>query len=182
MSSSSQDSTEPKVEDPRYELPTFEEWFKNVLSKRPDASFYFDELTLQVMFNALHKHQHILQKIAREHNGFVEKETDAQFEMVQQEYAYWYSKLNLIRAFLLQYYHVKAPNWQTEILPEKYYIGCLLNEEDFIEFVTKHGINKKLKPEGIQSYEEELITQRKLEATNEVPLEENVPEAAEEPK
>lgn len=181
MSSSSQDLESNKIEDPRYNLPTFEEWFKDTLSKRKDAPFYFDELTLQVLFNALHKHQYVLQKIAKDHNGFVEKETDEQFELVQKEYSYWYAKLNLIRGFLLQYYHVQPPNWQTEILPEKYYIGCLLNEEDFIEFVTKHGVNKKLKPDGIQAYEEELERQRKLESTiteeeeEEFPVQASVP-------
>jgi len=159
MNSSSDPVVEPEqkaVSDERYQLPTFEQWFHAKLRERKDAPFKFDELILHVLTNVLQKIQIILQNISKDHNGLVVNESEKEFESVQQEYSYWYSKLLLTRSFMMQYYDVRPPNWATEILPEKMYVGCLLSEEDYANFVTKSGRIFKLKTTGVKDYEESL--------------------------
>jgi hypothetical protein len=93
----------------------------------------------------------------------VKNEKEEDFQQVQQEYSYWYSKLLLCRSFMLQNYDMRPPNWATDILPEKMYLGCLLSDEDFIHFVTKTGRLSTLRPEGVKQYEQSLQEKVALE-------------------
>jgi len=143
-------------EDKKKNLPMFETWFNSKMSTHPDyinisnTAYYYGTLT------EMRIRRVCLLELSRAMNGKLEAESE-EFKNAQKDWHFQYLKLQVLRSNTLQYYGVVNPNWQLEIMPERYYCGSLLSSEDFEKFVLGPGTYlKKLTPESEEKYATEL--------------------------
>ena len=136
----------------------FEDWCDLKLKTRPD---YFvlrtNVLFFGTMVNLTFARAALLE-LSKENGGMLKADT-AEFKEAQQQWWYYYRKVMTLRSFVLRYFDLPAPNWQTEIIPERDYCGVLLSEEDFLKFLTDEKSGMKLqKPDSEADYSDELKT------------------------
>lgn len=156
MSSSSSDDTTAALSG----LPSFEDWVDRKIRKRDDYAIlrmnviYYGSL-VNISFSRA-----ALVELAVKHNGMTVEESD-EFRQAQKEWWYYYRKITILRAFVLQYFDLPPPNWKEEIMPEREYCRVLLSQEDFQKFVTAKGSGMiKLEPDTEESYADDLREKR----------------------
>lgn len=149
------------------ELPTFEEYFKKQMEQRENfvqiqcSGLYFP-LLAQFFFL-----RQVLTEISKNSTTF---ETESE-EFTNEQKAWWahYVQLMALRAFVLHFYFVPAPNWY-EIIPERYYCGVTISKDDFEAFRNRHRPKNLVvqKAESEEDYGDQLkrIDKEKEEAQN----------------
>lgn len=130
------------------EKPTFEEWFDGKIKDHPNAVAISAEGYYPTHMSAILRHWMVLRDLSKDKEMF--SADSEEFKRRQEIWWYHYGKMNILRSFLLNYYGIRQPNWQEEIMPERMYCGVLLSQEDFEKFILhpKSGF-KKLEPDVV---------------------------------
>lgn len=153
--------TSVSEEELKKKLPTFEDYVDTVLTARPDhinvmAEGFYGQFTSEMLRRRLD-----IMNLSQKHSGMFKEDTD-EFKEKQKAWWFYYKKIMILRAFVLQYYGITPPVWKKEILPERLYCGTMLSEEDLYKFLVKEGSGLTvMKEDSVQIYERELKERNK---------------------
>lgn len=165
-------------------LPCFEDWVDRKIRPREDyVVLRTNVLYYGTMVNLTFIRENLI-TLSNEHNGMRPVDSE-EFKIAQKHWWYYYRKMTILRAFVLQYFDIPPPNWADEIMPERNYCRVLLSQEDFKEFITAKGSGMTtLEPDSEKKYADELRENRTKEKSGPVPelKEKDEKEEAEEEK
>ena len=134
-------------------LPSFENWVDSRLRKREEYPILRQNVFFFACMATIGFHVTTIRAICSEYGGLL-KQDSKDFEENQKIWWYHYRKLMLLRSMIIRYYDLPCPNWGSEIISEREYMGVLLSEEDYVRFLTKEGSGMELKePDSIDKYE-----------------------------
>ena len=135
-------------------LPNFEEYIiTGVRSLDPITSTSIQhELSYYAAMSEMSKHREVMRKLSKEAMGKYKEGSDEEAKALQ-EWWFHYSIIRVNRAFLLQRFGFKPPDWN-KLQPERYYVGSILNNEDFNYFMQ---VKSKKVIEELVVQENELI-------------------------
>lgn len=128
---------ERKKDEELMKLPTFEDYVDNGLRTRPEYHVISTNILYYGCLMNLNFNAECIRKITKESSGLF-KSSDTEFETAQKEWWYFYKKIILLRSFMLHNWDIPAPQWG-DLLPERFYCGTLLSQEDFKEYMVKGG-------------------------------------------
>ena len=135
------DDAERKSEEELMKLPTFEDYVDKGLRSRPDYHVITTNILYYGCLMNLNFNAECMRTIGKESNGMFTSDDD-QFKDASRQWWYFYKKILLIRSFILHNWDVPAPNWK-DLMPERYYTGTILSQEDFKAYMLKpkEGVN-----------------------------------------
>jgi hypothetical protein len=125
----------PRTEEELKNLPTFEEYILKLLSQREDYISIKGDILFYALLTTLEKLRTCFHELAKDTGMFT---TDSE-EFKNQQRRWWslYANLMFTRTYIGHYYRLPPPVWSgpdTNIMPERYYIGVQLSKEDFEKF------------------------------------------------
>ena len=141
-------------------LPPFEVWLEETIKKRKDYGMIKMNCLYYGLIVNLSMYTSAIRQLSEKNNGVFSKD-DPEFQGKQNEWLSYYEKIILMRGFITQFFSITPPNVNLEIAPERYTLGILMSEEDFIEFVVGGGRIVQMRKDGVKEYEEDLISQKK---------------------
>lgn len=144
-------------------LPTFEDWIGDILTHHHPWYKGAEALLQRTFWSVIDDISFLryeLMKICEETNGLM-KQNDKEFVKMQERWQECYQLMCVSRAYLMRRYMIRPPNWKTQIMPERYYCGVLLDEEDFKRFLKKDPKCKEMTPETPHQQTEELEKEMK---------------------
>lgn len=149
----------PLTEEEARALPCFAEWCQRQVKLKPPAE-YFAAITngkWTADFGNAAAMEWYCCEIVQKYGGLL-KQDDPKFEESQFEFRGYYKKLMQLWMGILAYFDIRMPNWDYEILPERYSFGVLLSQEHYEKYILGgpgSGL-VKLKPESQAQFEMEM--------------------------
>ena len=141
------------TEEEKRGLPTFDEYCMKTLETREN----FNELRRNIMFFALFADYHhmveTIRKLSVDSQLFLS--TDPEWQEKQKVWDYLYGMMTVIQSFMLRWFCIREPNWDT-LKPINYWLGVMVSAEDFNKYILRENSPfHKLNPETMKSHMDE---------------------------
>lgn len=129
-----------KSEEELAKLPDFIGYIHIILNEmqKTDADAAFNlrsDCVLQNLLLRLSVLTHNCTKLVKE-NNFKLNDNSRDLQNVLDQFWLFTKKYLTICAFIIEYYHVRTPDWNNEIKPMRMLTGVVYSHEDFLEFMN----------------------------------------------